>query len=64
MAALAQGGDPILRAIVRYVEVKLLMGGATSGQGMNAQLNGAHYEGMVRNFERPVVDNCRGRSRK
>jgi hypothetical protein len=53
-AALNKGGEPILKAIVRYVEVKLLMGGATSGQGMRAGFAGKLYEGMVRNFERPM----------
>jgi hypothetical protein len=54
-AALRKGGDPILKAIVRYVEVKLLLGGATSGQGMRAGFEGKFYDGMVRNFERPMV---------
>jgi len=37
-------------AIIRYVEVKLLVGGVTSAQGMSLKKRG-HYRGMVRNFE-------------
>ncbi len=42
--------QPVSAAIIRYVEVKLLVGGVTSAQGMNVKKRG-HYRGMVRNFE-------------
>jgi cytosine/adenosine deaminase-related metal-dependent hydrolase len=45
------------RAIVRYVEVKALLGGTTSVQGMRLASGSAPvYEGVVRNFERTDDD--------
>ncbi|CAN5455429.1 hypothetical protein BH10PSE14_BH10PSE14_30750 [soil metagenome] len=42
----------LLRALVRYVEGKLLMGGVTSGQGMQTKYGGKTlFQGLVRNFE-------------
>ena len=38
-------------AVIRYVEVKLLVGGTTSSQGMNIKSATQFYRGMVRNLE-------------
>jgi cytosine/adenosine deaminase-related metal-dependent hydrolase len=52
MDTLTASGPDILKAIIRYIEVKLLMGGVTSGQGMRSRFGGNQfYQGMVRNFE-------------
>lgn len=57
MALLAGGPNEVIRAIIRYVEVKLLMGGVTCGQGMRSTLGGhAYYRGLVRNFEAPGAE--------
>ena len=54
MDTLRQGGQDILKAIIRYIEVKLLVGGVTSGQGMSSRFGGNQfYKGLVRNFEAP-----------
>jgi cytosine/adenosine deaminase-related metal-dependent hydrolase len=46
------GRQDLLRALVRYVEVKLLLGGVTSGQGMVSKYRGSpNFRGLVRNFE-------------
>jgi cytosine/adenosine deaminase-related metal-dependent hydrolase len=46
------GRQDLLRALIRYVEVKLLLGGVTSGQGMVSKYRGgANFRGLVRNFE-------------
>jgi len=51
MEVLAKRQD-LLRAMVRYVEVKLMLGGVTSGQGMVSKYRGGrNFEGLVRNFE-------------
>lgn len=49
----ALGNDPdTVKAIVRYVEVKALLGGCTSVQGMRSQVAGVKlFSGAVRNFE-------------
>jgi cytosine/adenosine deaminase-related metal-dependent hydrolase len=42
----------LLRALIRYVEVKLMLGGVTSGQGMVSKYrSGREFRGLVRNFE-------------
>ncbi|WP_066778308.1 amidohydrolase family protein [Sphingomonas sp. CCH5-D11] len=47
------GRQDLIRALVRYVEVKLMLGGVTSGQGMVSKYrNGPAFSGLVRNFER------------
>lgn len=44
----------LLRALIRYVEAKLLIGGVTSGQGMVTKYGGKTlFQGLVRNFEQP-----------
>ncbi|MBY5340433.1 hypothetical protein E0H35_30540 [Rhizobium leguminosarum bv. viciae] len=44
----------LLRALIRYVEAKLLIGGVTSGQGMVTKFGGSPlFQGLVRNFEEP-----------
>ena len=44
----------LLRALIRYVEAKLLIGGVTSGQGMVTKYGGRPlFRGLVRNFEQP-----------
>ncbi|GGE82259.1 amidohydrolase family protein [Massilia psychrophila] len=54
MEVLAKRQD-LLRAVVRYVEVKLLLGGVTSGQGMVSKYRGGkNFVGLVRNFEQPT----------
>jgi cytosine/adenosine deaminase-related metal-dependent hydrolase len=46
------GRQDLLRALIRYVEVKLLLGGVTSGQGMVSKYRGgANFRGLIRNFE-------------
>jgi cytosine/adenosine deaminase-related metal-dependent hydrolase len=47
-------GQGAIKAIIRYIEVKLLLGGVTSGQGMRSSFGGNQfYRGVVRNFEAP-----------
>jgi hypothetical protein len=43
------------KALVRYVEAKALFGGATTGQGINTQVDGApkSFRGAMRNVEQP-----------
>ncbi len=43
----------LVKALIRYVEVKLLLGGVTSGQGMKSKYKSSDklYPGLVRNFE-------------
>lgn len=54
MSVLNNSGQNIIKAIVRYVEVKLMLGGVTSGQGMKSRFGGNQfYRGLVRNFEAP-----------
>jgi cytosine/adenosine deaminase-related metal-dependent hydrolase len=54
MKVLASAGQGIIKAIIRYIEVKLLLGGVTSGQGMRSSFGGNQfYRGLVRNFEVP-----------
>ena len=54
MDTLRRGGQDILKAIIRYIEVKLLVGGVTSGQGMRSRFGGNQlYKGLVRNLEAP-----------
>ena len=44
----------LLKALIRYVEAKLLIGGVTSGQGMNTKYGGKSlFRGIIRNFEQP-----------
>lgn len=51
MEVIAKRQD-LLKALVRYVEVKLMLGGVTSGQGMVSKYRGGgHFRGLVRNFE-------------
>lgn len=51
------GRQDLLRALIRYVEVKLLLGGVTSGQGMVSKYRGgANFRGLVRNFEQSDDD--------
>ena len=51
----SQGGPAFARALVRYVEVKLLLGGTTVAQGLRSQSGpgGTLYRGLVRNAEAP-----------
>lgn len=51
----SQGGPAFARALVRYVEVKLLMGGTTVAQGLRSKSGpgGTLYRGLVRNAEAP-----------
>lgn len=49
-----RGGADIRNAIVRYVEVKLMLGGVTSGQGMDPR-DAKISRGLVRNFEAETV---------
>lgn len=52
MALLVKRRPDLIKSIVRYVETKLLIGGVTSGQGMNSRFGGEGlYKGIVRNFE-------------
>jgi cytosine/adenosine deaminase-related metal-dependent hydrolase len=46
-------GSPTAPAVVRYVEVKALLGGTTSVQGMRSRFQtlSPYYSGLVRNFE-------------
>ena len=49
-----KSGQGAIKAIIRYIEVKLLLGGVTSGQGMRSSFGGNQfYRGVVRNFEAP-----------
>lgn len=44
----------LIRALIRYVEAKLLIGGVTSGQGMKSKYrNDRLFQGIIRNFEQP-----------
>lgn len=51
----SQGGPAFARALVRYVEVKLLLGGTTVAQGLRSSSGpgGTLYRGLVRNAEAP-----------
>ena len=54
METLTGAGPDMLKAIIRYIEVKLLLGGVTSGQGMKSKFGGNQlYRGLIRNFEVP-----------
>lgn len=54
MATIAARQD-LLRAAIRYVETKLILGGVTSGQGMHSRFHGTpNFRGLVRNFEQPA----------
>ncbi|MFO0157845.1 MAG: hypothetical protein ACK51V_02260, partial [bacterium] len=51
----------LLRAAIRYVETKLILGGVTSGQGMHSRFHGTpNFRGLVRNFEQPADPALRG----
>lgn len=54
----SQGGAAFARALVRYVEVKLLLGGTTVAQGLRSWSGpgGSLYRGLVRNAEAPDED--------
>ncbi|MBL8484954.1 MAG: amidohydrolase family protein [Rhodocyclaceae bacterium] len=54
-ALLARGGAALARALVRYVEVKLILGGTTVAQGLRAMggPGSGVYRGLVRNVEVP-----------
>jgi cytosine/adenosine deaminase-related metal-dependent hydrolase len=55
MSVLTERRPDLIKSIVRYVETKLLVGGVTSGQGMNSTFGGVPYfQGIVRNFEVPA----------
>jgi cytosine/adenosine deaminase-related metal-dependent hydrolase len=55
MGTLTKRRPDLIKAIVRYVEAKLLVGGVTSGQGMHSTFGGVPYfQGIVRNFEIPA----------
>lgn len=56
MSALAQhGASATQRALVRYVEVKLMVGGVSSVQGKLSRFpaTAPHFAGLVRNIEAP-----------
>jgi len=49
-----RSGENAIKAVIRYIEVKLLVGGVTCGQGMRSIFGGNQlYQGLVRNFEAP-----------
>jgi cytosine/adenosine deaminase-related metal-dependent hydrolase len=52
------GRQDLVKALIRYVEVKLILGGVTSGQGMTSKYRRSEklYPGLVRNFETPDDD--------
>ncbi len=54
MDVLVNSGQNAIKAIIRYVEVKLLLGGVTSTQGLRSRFGGQGlYRGVIRNFEAP-----------
>jgi cytosine/adenosine deaminase-related metal-dependent hydrolase len=54
MDVLVNSGRNAIKAIIRYVEVKLLLGGVTSTQGLRSRFGGqGFYRGVIRNFEAP-----------
>lgn len=54
MQTIVRSGQGAIKAVIRYIEVKLLLGGATSGQGMRSKFGGSRfYGGLCRNFESP-----------
>ncbi len=54
MDVLVASGQNAIKAVIRYVEVKLLLGGVTSTQGLRSRFGGQKfYRGLVRNFEVP-----------
>jgi cytosine/adenosine deaminase-related metal-dependent hydrolase len=54
MRVIVDSGQEAIKAIIRYVEVKLLLGGVTSVQGLHSSFGGNRlYRGVVRNFEAP-----------
>ncbi len=54
MKLIVGSGQGAIKAVIRYIEVKLLLGGVTSGQGMRSSFgNNRLYHGLCRNFEAP-----------
>jgi len=54
MQTVVNSGQNAIKAVIRYIEVKLLLGGSTSGQGMRSRFGGSRfYDGICRNFEAP-----------
>ncbi|GFG52561.1 hypothetical protein CQY20_09260 [Mycolicibacterium agri] len=54
MDVLVASGRNAIKAVIRYVEVKLLLGGVTSTQGLRSRFGGqGFYRGLIRNFEAP-----------
>ncbi|HKX33696.1 MAG TPA: amidohydrolase family protein [Blastocatellia bacterium] len=54
MKVIVKSGAGAIKSVIRYIEVKLLLGGVTSGQGMRSSFGGNQlYRGLVRNFEAP-----------
>lgn len=54
MNVVVGSGVNAIKAIIRYIEVKLLLGGVTSVQGLRSRFGGnKFYEGVVRNVEAP-----------
>ena len=54
MKVIVNSGQGAIKAVIRYIEVKLLLGGVTLGQGMRSSFGGNQlYRGLVRNFEAP-----------
>lgn len=47
--------SPVHLALARYVEIRSLMGGATSLQGLSSTADAKPYIGLVRNVEHPVA---------
>lgn len=57
MKVIVDSGQNAIKAVIRYIEVKLLLGGVTAGQGMRSIFGGTgFYHGLVRNFEQPDDD--------
>jgi len=52
------GGTPgVVEALVRYVEVRALLGGVTTSQGISLSSEPGikrYYKGLARNVERPI----------
>jgi cytosine/adenosine deaminase-related metal-dependent hydrolase len=54
MNVVVGSGVNAIKAIIRYIEVKLLLGGVTSAQGLRSRFGGnTFYQGVVRNVEAP-----------
>jgi hypothetical protein len=65
MDVLVASGRNAIKAVIRYVEVKLLLGGVTSTQGLRSRFGGqGFYRGLIRKPPAPVSSTSIKRRRR